>query len=108
MTVGGKVFVIFFAFFGIPLAGIFLGGIGSNIHCVVDKIETDHFSKNHPNIEKHFKRCLIPFVGLAFCFFIPAIIFMVIENWTYLDSLYYCFITLTTIGFGDFVPGKFD
>ena len=36
--------------------------------------------------------------------FIPAGIFYATEDWTYGQSIYYCFVTLTTVGFGDFVP----
>lgn len=37
---------------------------------------------------------------------LPAAIFKHIEGWSALDSLYFVVITLTTIGFGDFVAGS--
>lgn len=43
--------------------------------------------------------CLI-FVAL------PAVIFKHIEGWSALESIYFVVITLTTIGFGDFVAGE--
>ncbi|GAB6026372.1 hypothetical protein CHUAL_012575 [Chamberlinius hualienensis] len=34
-----------------------------------------------------------------------AVLFTFWESWSYLDACYFCFVTLTTIGFGDLVPG---
>lgn len=35
-----------------------------------------------------------------------AVLFSEWEGWNFLDSSYFCFISLSTIGFGDIVPGE--
>lgn len=43
-------------------------------------------------------------IGLVAFIFIPAIIFSAIDGWTYFEAIYFSFVSLTTVGFGDFVP----
>lgn len=45
-------------------------------------------------------------LGLALFVAVPTLVFQEVEKWTLLDSAYYVVITLTTVGFGDYVAGK--
>ena len=46
--------------------------------------------------------CLIIIAGYIFA---GSVLFTLWEEWDYLTGSYFCFITLSTIGFGDIVPG---
>ncbi|XP_050725638.1 potassium channel subfamily K member 13-like [Eriocheir sinensis] len=38
--------------------------------------------------------------------FLGAIMFMEVEEWTYENAIYFCFVSFSTIGFGDFVSAQ--
>lgn len=37
---------------------------------------------------------------------LPSLFFQITEGWSYSEGIYFAFITLSTIGFGDYVVGK--
>ena len=47
---------------------------------------------------------ILVLVALIFFILIPAAIYDAIEEWDYRQSVYFTIVTLTTVGFGDFVP----
>ncbi|TRZ24150.1 hypothetical protein HGM15179_002956 [Zosterops borbonicus] len=109
-TVGGKVFCILYALFGIPLFGFLLAGIGDQLGTI--------FGKSIARVEKVFRNkqvsqtkirvistILFILAGCIVFVTIPAFIFKYIEGWTALESIYFVVVTLTTVGFGDFVAG---
>ncbi|KAF9111385.1 hypothetical protein BGX27_004996 [Mortierella sp. AM989] len=52
------------------------------------------------------KQRILVAAAMSLCFYLAfgALIFILIENWTFLDSLYFAMVTITTIGFGDIYP----
>ncbi|XP_069744141.1 potassium channel subfamily K member 9-like [Narcine bancroftii] len=104
-TNAGKAFCMFYAVLGIPLTLVMFQSLGERMNTFVRYLL------------KRIKRCLgmkntevsmenMVTVGFFSCLgtlCIGAGAFAHFEDWTFFHAYYYCFITLTTIGFGDFV-----
>ncbi|KAI1295582.1 Potassium channel subfamily K member 10 [Halotydeus destructor] len=111
-TPTGRLFCLVYALFGIPMTGILLGAIGERFsRCFLDKIHRVRQRQMTPYGIRLIilKRGLFFFVPWFVVFLVtPALVFKYLEEWTFVESFYYCFVTLSTIGFGDFVAGQFD
>lgn len=44
-------------------------------------------------------------IGCLIFLAVPTFVFQRVENWSFLEAFYFVVITLTTVGFGDYVPG---
>ena len=109
VTDGGKVFTIFFALFGIPITILMLSTVGEEmLNCqkyIIRKIETGWLKKQEVSYLE-VKSLITAFVIIFFLILVIAILsFKHHKDWTFLDSFYCWFITFTTVGFGDFIPG---
>ncbi|XP_042245597.1 potassium channel subfamily K member 2-like [Thunnus albacares] len=110
-TEGGRIFCIIYALLGIPLFGFLLAGVGDQLGTI--------FGKGIAKVEKMIVKwkvsqtkirvistLLFILFGCLIFVALPAVIFKHIEGWSTLESIYFVVITLSTIGFGDFVAGE--
>lgn len=104
-TKEGRLALVIYAIFGIPLTMVVLGHIGHLLTKLSTKVNNLKFCSKKPTLNKVLNMILIVFLGLTVLFLVPAFVFQQVEKWHYLDGIYYCFVTLSTIGFGDYVAG---
>ncbi|OCT79548.1 potassium channel subfamily K member 17 [Xenopus laevis] len=106
-TVGGRAFCIFFALFGIPLNLILLNRIGHKMLSLVHRCGDIMGKKiRRQSLTKLMTSGFALLIGLLLFLLLPPVLFKEVEGWTYEEGLYYSFITLATIGFGDYVVGR--
>lgn len=111
ISLGGKVFCVVYALFGIPMTAIMLTAIVERLLVLADRVEKflsrTCTVKGIPLTYLRFLHLvLIMLVVVLTVLFLPALLFMHLEGWNYFEAFYFCFISLTTIGLGDFVPGE--
>nr|XP_046269412.1 potassium channel subfamily K member 17 [Scatophagus argus] len=101
---GGQIFCVFFALFGIPLNMVVLNRVGKYM-LVIERNISDFLEgrTRRRKCTRFFVHLVSYLSGAALFFVMPMLVFQQQEGWTYSQAIYYCFITLSTIGFGDFV-----
>ncbi|XP_034149319.1 potassium channel subfamily K member 4 [Esox lucius] len=109
-TEGGQLFCIFYALVGIPLFGILLAGVGDHLGTglrkAILKIEFLLSKwKVSPTIVRVISAVLSILLGVALFVAVPTLVFQEVEKWSLLEASYFVVITLTTVGFGDYVAG---
>ncbi|XP_028251861.1 potassium channel subfamily K member 17-like [Parambassis ranga] len=103
-STAGQIFCVFFALFGIPLNVVVLNRVGKYMLAIERNISD--FIKEKTGRKRLTRFCfhLVSYLcGVVLFFVVPMIVFQQHEGWTYSQAIYYCFITLSTIGFGDYV-----
>ncbi|KAI5755092.1 two pore potassium channel protein sup-9-like [Diaphorina citri] len=109
-TIGGKLFTMFYAMVGIPLGLVMFQSIGERLNklssVVIRKAKRLSGCTEIEATEINLICVVTTLSSLTIA--VGAAAFSRYEGWTYFDSVYYCFITLTTIGFGDMVALQKD
>ncbi|EMP30665.1 Potassium channel subfamily K member 5, partial [Chelonia mydas] len=106
-TSAGQIFCVFFASFGIPFNIVFLHRVSKMLSLLCERLGRWLYEKGMKKKKIKFLTLLFFLVmGILVFLCLPSFLFQVVEGWSYSEGVYFAFITLSTIGFGDYVVGK--
>ncbi|XP_060114349.1 potassium channel subfamily K member 6 [Heteronotia binoei] len=106
----GKAFCIFYALLGVPFTMLLLTATVQRLVSALTSGPLESLALKW-GYTRRILSCghllVLAAVVLVAFFLVPAAIFSTLEeSWSYLDAFYFCFISLCTIGLGDYVPGE--
>ncbi|XP_054652549.1 potassium channel subfamily K member 3 [Dunckerocampus dactyliophorus] len=109
-TDSGKIFCMFYALLGIPLTLVMFQSLGERINTLVRYLlhqAKKCLAMRHTEVSMA-NMVTVGFFSCVSTLCVGALAFSHSEGWSFLHAFYYCFITLTTIGFGDYVALQRD
>ncbi|XP_036105067.1 potassium channel subfamily K member 17 [Molossus molossus] len=105
-TMAARLFCIFFALVGIPLNLIMLNHLGhlmqQGVHRCARRLGG---AWQDPAKARWLAGSGALLSGLLLFLLLPPLLFSRMEGWSYMEGFYFAFITLSTVGFGDYVIG---
>ncbi|XP_053458755.1 potassium channel subfamily K member 17 [Nycticebus coucang] len=105
-TMAARLFCIFFALVGIPLNLVVLSRLGHlmqrGVHHCSHRLGG---TWQDPGKARWLVGSGALLAGLLLFLLLPPLLFSHMEGWSYIEGFYYSFITLSTVGFGDYVIG---
>ncbi|KAM8809832.1 potassium channel subfamily K member 16 [Eudromia elegans] len=104
-TVAGQVFCVFYALFGVPLNLAFLNQLGKGLNAHLITLERWVHKSGRVQVFQTLAMAIFLTTGTLLFLVFPPLVFSYVEGWSYGEGFYFTFITLSTIGFGDYVVG---
>ncbi|VFV17966.1 potassium channel subfamily k member 16 [Lynx pardinus] len=104
-TEAGQVFCVFYALVGIPLNVVFLNHLGAGLHAHLAALERWEEQPRRSQLLQILGLALFLTLGTLVILIFPPMVFSHVEGWSFGEGFYFAFITLSTIGFGDYVVG---
>ncbi|KAK3916115.1 Open rectifier potassium channel protein 1 [Frankliniella fusca] len=105
-TMLSRLLMILYALVGIPMNGILLKSLADYFGHFFLRARKKYRMHQHDGMS--LAGSILMYFCLGFFVFIisPSFIFMYFEGWQFDMAIYYAFVSLTTIGFGDLVAGQ--
>ncbi|XP_006926650.1 potassium channel subfamily K member 17 [Pteropus alecto] len=105
-TIAARLFCIFFALVGIPLNLFVLNHLGhlmeQGVHSCTRRLGG---AWQDPVKARWLASSSALLSGLLLFLLLPPLLFSHMEGWNYTEGFYFAFVTLSTVGFGDYVIG---
>ncbi|XP_050998551.1 potassium channel subfamily K member 17 [Acomys russatus] len=105
-TMAARLFCIIFALIGIPLNLVVLNRLGHLMQRGVHKCAHRLGARwQDPARARWLTGFAALLSGILLFLLLPPLLFSHMEGWSYVESFYFAFITLSTVGLGDYVTG---
>jgi len=105
MTTPGRAFCCVYAAIGIPFCLIVLVNVGNQLNATWRMVD-ERIEARRPRIGRRLRSSIVVALSALLLIVLPSAVFSRLEGWDFFTAVYFSLISLSTIGFGDYVAGE--